>query len=109
MAKLEQVLKGIKATQAKGVKRTVRLPITPELFLKLKVAWTKGAGQDRDGCMLWAAACCGRQQHCSCAQGRSDTAYDEEAHLSVQDITADSLQNPRTLKVRIKASKTESG
>lgn len=109
MAKLEQVLKGIKSTQAKGVKKTPRMPITPELLLKLKCAWIKGTGRDRDGCMLWAAAAL-----CFFAFLRSgeitvpsDTAFDDKAHLSFRDVTTDSLKNPTTLKVRIKASKTD--
>ena len=35
MARLEQVLKGIKSTQAKGLKKSARLPVIPELLLKM--------------------------------------------------------------------------
>lgn len=106
MARLEQVLKGIKATQAKGLRRLVRLPITPEILAKLHVVWS---GEGEDGCMLWAAAAL-----CFFAFLRSgeltvpsDSAYDEKAHLCFQDVAVDSLGNPSTLRVRIKASKTD--
>lgn len=39
MAKLEQVLRGIKLVQTKGAKKPLRLPITPQHLTKLKVAW----------------------------------------------------------------------
>ncbi len=109
MAKLEQVLKGIKSTQAKGVKKPTRMPITTELLLKLKGIWVQGDGQDRDGCMLWAAAalCFFAFLRAGEMTVPSDTAFDDRAHLSFQDVAADSLKNPRTLKVRIKASKTD--
>ncbi len=37
----------------------------------------------------------------------SESAYDEGAHLSFQDITVDDLASPQQLRVRIKASKTD--
>ena len=37
----------------------------------------------------------------------SDSAYDEGAHLSFEDISVDCIENPQVLKVRIKASKTD--
>ena len=56
MPRLEQVVKGVKATQAKeGEKVKARLPITPELLLKMKQAWSQESGS-RDVAMLWAAA-----------------------------------------------------
>lgn len=108
MARLEQVLKGIKSTQAKKINKRVRLPITPDLLRKMRAAWL-GENTTRDGGMLWAAA-----SLCFFAFLRSgeitvpsDTAYDEGAHLSFGDFTVDDLDNPTTLKVRIKASKTD--
>ena len=56
MARLEQVLRGIKSVQSKGPKRAqARLPITPELLRRLHQVWVVGGG-DLDGIMLWAAA-----------------------------------------------------
>lgn len=110
MARLEQVLKGIKSTQAKGMKRNVRLPITPELLLSMRSTWlVVGLISQDDGRMLWAAA-----SLCFFAFLRSgeitvpnDTDYDVGAHLSFDDVSVDSFSSPSTLKVRIKASKTD--
>ena len=54
MAKLEQVMKGIRSLQSNCLKTPSRLPITPELLLKLKEVWSK-CSELRDGSMLWAA------------------------------------------------------
>ena len=43
MSRLEQVLRGIKSVQAKGPSRASRLPITPNLMLKLKKSGRKKA------------------------------------------------------------------
>ena len=59
--------------------------------------------------MLWAAAAL-----CFFAFLRSgeisipaDSAFDERAHLSFNDVEVDSLKEPTTVRVRIKASKTD--
>ena len=53
--RLEQVVKGVKATQAKeGKKVKARLSITPELLLKMKQTLSQDTGT-RDAVMLWAA------------------------------------------------------
>ena len=57
--------------------------------------------------MLWIACCL-------CCFGflgageitvPSDTAYDRGEHLNVYDVSVDSISNPTTMKVKIKASK----
>ena len=37
----------------------------------------------------------------------SDTAHGQGAHLSFEDVAADSLERPEVIRVRIKASKTD--
>lgn len=107
MARLEQVLRGIKISQAKAQTppRRTRLPITVDLLHKLREAWLKADS----GPMLWAAAAV-------CFFGflrsgeitiPSEDSYDSGAHLSVDDVAVDCLQNPTSVKVRIKASKTD--
>ena len=55
MARLEQELKGIKSLQARTRGRSLpRLPITPDLLLKMKGVWQK-RGTTWDNTMLWAA------------------------------------------------------
>ena len=109
MAKLEQVLKGIKSIQAKGgAQGRERLPITPELLVKLKRVWEQDA-QNIDKVMLWGAAllCFFGFLRAGEITVPSDNAYDKGAHLSFADISVDSVANPSLLKIRIKASKTD--
>ena len=55
MARLEQVLWGIKSTQAKrNIKGKPRLPITTDHLQKMRSVWLNQAS--RDEIMLWAAA-----------------------------------------------------
>ena len=57
MPKLEQVMRGVKREQAKCSpgKRT-RLPITPEILLKLRGVW-EASSKQHNSIMLWAACC----------------------------------------------------
>ena len=106
MARLEQVLKGVKSVQSKEqLRRTARLPVTPELLAKLRGIWVS----QPDGSMLWAAAslCFFGFLRSGEITVPSDSTFDEGAHLSFKDVAVDSFQEPRLLKVRIKASKTD--
>lgn len=114
MPRLEQVTRGIKATQVKtppqrgGDGRRVRLPITITLLGKLRQSWP----QERDkwdNIMLWAVC-----SLCFFGFFRSGEltipaqgAFDQGAHLCFSDVTVDSAENPQVLKVRLKASKTD--
>ena len=81
MSRLELVLRGNNILQAK-MKEPVspRLPITPDLLLKIRQVWYN-IHHHQDHVMLWAATLL-------CFFGflragvPSDTAYDEGAHLS---------------------------
>ena len=54
---LEHVLRGIKKEHAKKAKPTLtRLPITPNILLKIRAAWEENA-KSFDNIMLWAACC----------------------------------------------------
>ena len=104
MARLEQVLLCIKATQAKRQQiQKPRLPISIELLSRLKESWQKKPSQDTE--MLWAAAAL-----CFFGFLRSgeltvptETSYDAGAHLNFQDVSVDTLEDPQVLQVRIKA------
>ena len=108
MARLEQVLRGIKSMQARGnVKERPRLPITIELLHKMRRVWQEEATGDAK--MLWTASAL-------CFFGffrsgeltvPSNTLYDEGAHLSFKDVSVDSLDSTQVLQVRVKASKTD--
>ena len=108
MARLEQVLRGIKAVQAKGkVKARPRLPISIDLLGKLRGVWHREDSVDAK--MLWAASslCFFGFFRSGELTVPSNTAYDEGAHLSFPDVSVDSLDNPQLLKVRVKSSKTD--
>ena len=107
MPRLEQVLKGVKSVQARGLQRIPRLPITPNHLVNMKEVWDK-LPNTFDGKMLWAAS--------SCFFGflwsgeitiPSDSSFDKGAHLNYEDIAVDRLHCPQVLKFRIRASKTD--
>ena len=105
MPRLEQVLRGIKLTHARGEKEgNVRLPVSIDVLEKMREVWQTSASRDSE--MLWAAA-----SLCFFGFLRSGEltveGFDEGAHLSFRDITVDSLENPQILQVRLKASKTD--
>ena len=108
MPRLEQVLRGIKRTQARGKKKgSGRLPITVDILNKMRESWQ--ARPTRDAGMLWAAAalCFFGFLRSGELTVPSEGGYDEGAHLSFQDVSVDDLRNPQMLQVRIKASKTD--
>ena len=57
MAHLEQVVKGAKREHAKkNPDKRERLPITPELLMRMKKVWSREP-KNFDNIMLWAACC----------------------------------------------------
>lgn len=88
-ARLEQVLGGVKSTQAKGSKQPKpRLPISVGILRKMIDQWLSRAMDEEDTVILWAAA-----SLCFFGFSRSgeitiptETVYDERAHLSFGDI-----------------------
>ena len=109
MARLEQVLKGVKRQFVKkNLTKKQRLPMTPDLLLKMKKVWSNEPSKF-DNIMLWAASCvCYFGFLCS---GKitilSEAAYDKAVHLNMEDITVDNVANSSIVKVVIKASKTD--
>ena len=109
MARLEQVVKGVKRDQAhKLPNQRTRLPITADLMRQMKSILVKNP-KDEDNIMIWAAMCL-------CFFGflragemtlESETSFDPGAHLCFADVAIDDPANPAILKVRIKASKTD--
>ena len=106
MPQLEYYTKGLRKLRS-GRQRS-RLPITPEIFRKLRTSWELLPNRF-DATMLWAASCV-----CFFAFLRSgeiavpsDSGYDAAFHLSSGDVCMDNISNPQYLEVRIKASKTD--
>ena len=88
--------------------KRARLPITPDILLALRGVW-EARRKQHDPIMLWAACCL-------CYFGflrageitvPSEAAYDPGVHLNFADVTADSISDPKLLRVKIKASKTD--
>ncbi len=109
MAYLHQVLRGIRSEHAKrrpGNRK--RLPITPELLLKLRQVWERQAC-NIDHIMLWAAAtlCFFGFLRAGEITVPSEKDYDPGVHLNAEDIAVDSVTKPSRMRVRIKASKTD--
>ena len=107
MPQLEYVVKGLKRKTAGQTART-RLPITVQILRDLKAVWPVAPDQF-NASMLWAASC-------MCFFGflrtgeivvPSDTEYDKNVHLSVEDVLVDNVMSPKWLEIRIKASKTD--
>jgi len=109
MSRLEQVIKGSKCEYAKhNPGSRERLPISPDLLLKMRKVWEKQA-KDHDNIMLWAAACL-------CFFGffrageitvPSEADYDAGVHLNLPDVAVDNKHNPSMMRIHIKASKTD--
>ena len=110
MVTLGYVLQGIKRLQATLglVTPRRRLPVTAAIMRTLRRSWeAQGVSLDRQ--MLWAACC-------TCFHGflrsgeatvPSLEAYDPEVHLSMSDVSLDSASHPKSVIIRIKASKTD--
>ena len=107
MAKLEQVVKGIKSDQVKhGKQQSPKLPITPELLLRIKGVWEREP-PGRDKAMLWVAASLWFFGFLRSGEVciPAEKAFDEGAHLLMKDVQVDNLANPQTIQVKIKHPK----
>ena len=110
MPKLEGVMKGIKSGQAKTKQnQRTRLPITPKILLQMCNSWEQQVNSNRDNTMLWAAAtlCFFGFLRSGEATVPSDGAFDSKAHMTYEDVSVDNIGDPQTIKVRLKASKTD--
>ena len=57
--------------------------------------------------MLWAACCIGFFGFLRAGEFTVNAPFDPAIHLSVNDIQADSLSNPKSFRILIKCSKTD--
>ena len=102
------MLRGIKLIQAKGAKEPRCLPNTLQHLSKLKQEWLS-KGKYFDGTMLWAAAslCFFGFMRSGELTIPSESSYDMSAHLSFEDVSVDTVQNSKVLRIQLKASKTD--
>ena len=106
MPQLEYVLKGLKKATPASSRR--RLPITPDILLRLRQVWQQDP-KPHNAKMLWAASCL-------CFFGflrsgeivsPSEKTFDPLTHLCFSDVRVDSHSSPSYLQITIKASKTD--
>ena len=110
MPRLNQVLRGIKIRQSKSgtVRQQPRLPITPEVLLRIKSTWER-EGINTDRIMLWAAftTCFFGFMRSGEICKEMDESISRTGGLTPQDVEIDNLQNPQTLRIRLRHSKTD--
>ena len=109
MPRLQQVLRGIRISQASKSPPRRRLPIQPDTLRKIKRSWESASFIDEDKRMLWAAftmAFFGFMRSGElCAQKVS--GYDMAVTLSPLDVSVDNVYDPQSLKIKLKSSKTD--
>ena len=106
--RLQLVLRGIKRAKATSPPTAARLPITVEVMRQIKAVLMK-APQKYDNILLCAACCLAFFGFLRCGEFTvpSQTSYDKDAHLSINDIALDSRSSPTVVIVTIKQSKTD--
>ena len=105
--RVEQVLQGIKWTQACQSPPRVRLPITIQLMCRIKTALPQEQ-RNYENILLWAACCIVFFGFLRCSEFTVPSAqeYDPSAHLSYNDVSLDSRNSPSAVQIHIKQSKT---
>lgn len=95
------------STWLKSVQR-VELPITPPILCRMKIVWERMPCR-KDASMLWAASCLCFFGFLRMGEAvvPSDTEFNPMVHLTYQDVQAESTSQPKWIRVRIKASKTD--
>ena len=110
LPRLRLVQSGIKReySQHSPLSDRVRLPITPTILKRIRMHWSERSS-DRDIIMLWAAAvlCFFGFFRAGELTLSAQNAYDSNKHLSWGDVAIDNPQCPKTLKIRLKSSKTD--
>ena len=104
--RLNYALRGLRR-ETPGVRRHNRLPITPDLLLRIFTRWSQGP-QGYDHIMLWAAFCLGffgfmRSGEFTCPSWEAFTPD----MLSPQDVAVDSHTSPSHLAIHLKRSKND--
>ena len=110
LPRLKLVQSGIQRThqQTSTANARVRLPITPAILLKIRSVWDQSANS-KDVLMLWAAAT-------MCFFGffrlgeitlPSVSSFDPSKHLAWGDVSIDSRECPKVMKIHLKRSKTD--
>ena len=110
MARLQQVLKGIRIAQSKDsqIVPRQRAPITLEMLAKIKATWDKKVVSP-DMVMLWAAfltcfyGCMRFGELC----GQESDCHEQTADINYEDVTVDNITNPQRVQLLLRKSKTD--
>ena len=83
-------------------------PYHPPILHWLKTVWERMPCR-KDASMLWAASCLCFFGFLRMGEAvvPSDTEFNPMVHLTYQDVQAESTSQPKWIRVRIKASKTD--
>ena len=113
MARLNQVLRGVKIAQASDsqvAKAKQRLPITPDILRQIKGRWKKEP-PSQDKIMLWAAfLTCFFGFFRSgeiCSVATDSRGLSETPDLSVDSLEIDNFWDPHVVKLHLQRSKTD--
>jgi len=107
--RLEQLLRGIKKSQASKRILLICLPITVEIMSHiLSVVLTKPP-TDHQNVMMWVASCTAFFGFFRVGEMTvtSQESFDQVVHLTVEDVTLDSRANPSIIWLNVKQSKTD--
>lgn len=106
--RLQQVLRGIEKHQSSTQLKRVRLPVTLQIMCGIKEVLSREP-QSYNNIMLWAACCIAFFGFMRVGKFTipSQDNYDKSSHLSLSDISVDSREQPRLIKITIKQSKTD--
>ena len=106
--RLQLTLKGIQRSQATSHSPRPRLPITLQLLQNIHAQLSQQP-HHYNNILTWAACCLAFFGFLRVSEFTtpSDTQYDKDCHLSIDDISIDSRDNPQLLKVTLKQSKTD--
>ena len=102
---LDLLLRGVRRN--KPGNKDKRLPVTPLILEKMYGILDRDPGKYENK-LLWAACCIGFFGFLRSGEFTSSSSqYDPLWHLSIHDISVDSITNPAVLQVTIKGSKTD--
>jgi len=99
------VQSGIQRIHSRQTTAKVRLPITPTILCRLKEHWSPQR-INRDVIMIWAAAtlCFFRSGEITVP---TENGFEHSRHLAWGDRAIDSTEDPQSLKVHLRRSKSD--
>jgi len=106
--RLDHLLQGIHKAESKSNPHRIRLPITMDIMLKIRTAFSTQS-RNHQNTMLWAACCTAFFGFLRSSEFTvpSPQQYDPDTHLSLSDVTVDNRQAPEVVRLHIKQSKTD--